>query len=147
MEQNIIKNERGSAGMLAIVVMTLMGAIGAAFVVLSTNEINISANFRDGVAAEYLAEAGTQWAIVQLKTNDTFVKNTGNATGVKTDSADKNGVTPTKGKYSVTVTGTGNSRTVISTGTVSQAKRRVILTVALPTGGGTSGIYSSWNNH
>jgi hypothetical protein len=89
---------------------------------LTSSESNISANFRDGIAAQYLAEAGVQHAIVKLKTDTSFVTATQVSTiaaaNTLNSSAAKNSGA-TAGSYTVTVTGAGNVRKIISTGTVN----------------------------
>lgn len=137
--------EQGSASIVAIIVMTLLIALGGAFITLSSTEVEISKDYRNGVAAQYLAEAGVHWAIVKLKTDAVFVTSTGNATGVTVTSATKNTGTPTAGNYIVKVAGSGTTRTITSTGIVgtgrTAAKRQSILNVTPPITG-ASGIYS-----
>lgn len=139
-----LEQEHGSASIMASIVMILLLALGGAFITLSSTEVDISKDYRNGVAAQYLAEAGVQWAIVKLKTEPDFVTRTGNVTGVTTTSATKNEGTTTAGNYTVTVAGDGATRTITSTGIVGSgrtaAKRQVILNVSLPTG--ESGVYS-----
>jgi len=134
--------ERGSAAILAVLVMTLLGLLGAAYVTLSSAEISTSAKFRDGVAAQYLAEAGAQWAIVKLKSNDaTIIADTDSASG-KTYTSSSLGSGLTAGIYQVTIKlvpgeeTNHKKRQVISIGSVGSsnpAKRMVIFTVTLPT--------------
>ena len=140
-----LAQERGSVAIMAIIVMTLLLVLGGAYITLSSTEVDISTDYRNGVAAQYLAEAGVQEAIVKLKTETDFVTKTGNTTGITTTSATQNEGTPTAGSYKVTVTGSGTTRTITSTGTVGSgrtaAKRQIILNV-MPPSSGASGIYS-----
>lgn len=128
-----LNQEQGSASILAVIVMTLLLVLGGAFILLSSTEADISRDYRNGVAAQYLAEAGVQWAIVKLKTEPSFVNSTGNNTGITTTSAVQNEGTTTAGTYTVKVAGTGTTRTITSTGAVGNgltaAKRQVILNV------------------
>ncbi|MEN6413520.1 MAG: hypothetical protein ABFC84_12325 [Veillonellales bacterium] len=136
--------QQGSAGIMALVVLPLLLALGAALVMLTSSESNISANFRDGIAAQYLAEAGVQHAVVKLKTDTGFVAATqvpAAATANTLNSAAAKNSGATAGTYTVTVTGSGNSRKIISTGTVNKAKRQVVVNITLPSGGGNE-IYS-----
>ncbi|MEN6566022.1 MAG: hypothetical protein ABFC57_06950 [Veillonellales bacterium] len=130
--------QQGSAGIMALVVLPLLLALGAALVMLTSSESNISANFRDGIAAQYLAEAGVQHAVVKLKTDTGFVaatKVSAVATANTLNSAAAKNSGATAGTYTVTVTGSGNTRKIISTGTVNKAKRQVVVNITLPSGG------------
>lgn len=128
---------KGSAGIMALIVLPLLMALGTALVILTSSESNISANFRDGIAAQYLAEAGVQHAIVKLKTDTSFVTATQVSTiaaaNTLNSSAAKNSGA-TAGTYTVTVTGSGNVRKIISIGTVNKAKRQVVVNITLPSG-------------
>jgi Tfp pilus assembly protein PilX len=63
------KNKQaGSAGILAVIVLSLLSVIGAGMVGRTSTEIDISAKYRDGVAAQYLAESGARWGFEHLKT-------------------------------------------------------------------------------
>lgn len=125
--------ESGSAGISALLFMLLLGVIGGAYVAITSSELNTAASYRDGVAAQYLAEAGVQHALVKLKTNeDGFINktNTLNKTSENTfKSSIKNSTASTAGSYTVTVTGSGNTRTITSIGTVNKAKRQLVVTV------------------
>lgn len=50
--------QQGSAGILAMISMALLGVLGTAYVAMSSSEVSTGAQYRDGVAAQYLAEAG-----------------------------------------------------------------------------------------
>lgn len=143
--------ERGSVTLMVIIVMTLLLGLGGAFISLSSTEVDLSKDYRNGVAAQYLAEAGVQWAIVKLKTETDFVAKTGIPPGVIKTSAIKNEGTPTAGSYTVKVTGSGTGRIITSTGTVGSgktaAKRQVILRVT-PPAASTSGLsIDSYSNY
>lgn len=146
-----LESERGSVMLMAIIVMTLLLGLGGAFILLSSTEVDISKDYRNGVAAQYLAEAGVQWAIVKLKTDPDFVAKTGILPEVTTNFAAKNAGTPTAGSYTVKVTGSGTTRIITSTGTVGSgktaAKRQVILHVT-PSATSMSGILiNSYSNY
>ena len=64
---------QGSAGILALISMALLGVLGMAYVAMSSSEVSTGAQYRDGVAAQYLAEAGGRWAAIQLKNKALFV--------------------------------------------------------------------------
>lgn len=135
MGQFFIKPQKGSAGVSALLFMLLLSVIGGAFVAITSTEVLTAANFRDGVAAQYLAEAGIQHALVKLKKDeDGFVSKTNTTTvgTVNTISSEiKNSASATAGSYKVTVTGSGTTRTITSIATVNKAKRQLIVTVKL----------------
>lgn len=128
---------QGSAGIMALIVLSLVMALGSFVVMLASSESNISANFRDGIAAQYLAEAGVQHAIVKLKTDTGFaaatqVSTISSANTVNSSTVKNSG--PTSGIYTATVTGAGNTRKIISIGTVNRAKRQIVVHITLPSG-------------
>jgi len=141
-------DQHGTAALAALIAMSLLVILGAGLVTLSSTESIISAGFRDGTAAQYLAEAGVQHAIVKLKTDAAFVANS-NTTTISANntitSSTLNSGTPTAGTYQVFVTGTGNDRTIIARGTVNKAKRQLVVTLALPANSSGATI-QSWSN-
>lgn len=123
----VLMNSKGSAMVLAMVAMSFLGIIGAAFVTLSSSNVNVSARLRDDVAAQYLAEAGAQWALKHL--NETDVT-----------SATINANTATSGRYTVTITpGNAANKIIISEGRVNHSTRIVRLEVTPGSGDDTSG--------
>ena len=128
---------QGSAGILALISMALLGVLGMAYVAMSSSEVSTGAQYRDGVAAQYLAEAGGRWAAIQLKNKDATVVDDSNTAAGKTYDPVAIGTVPTAGSYTVTVrrnpaTPTDSERRqVLVTGTVGQASRRVVFTVVL----------------
>jgi hypothetical protein len=117
---NLINNSRGSVGLLAIMAMLFLGIIGGAYATLSTSNVTTAARTRDDIAAQYLAEAGAQWAIAQLTANINY------ATAGYT-SPIKNAGTPTAGTYTVTVVQNGSAITITSVGRVNNAVSRTVL--------------------
>ena len=67
-----LKSQAGSVGILAIIVLALLGAVGGGMAARASNELNIASSYRDGIAAQYLAESGVQWAIAQIKANTAY---------------------------------------------------------------------------
>ena len=133
---------QGSAGILALLTMLVLGALGAAYVVMSSTEVNTGAVYRDGVAAQYLAEAGARWAALQIKNNvGTIVADTNSASGA-TYSSGSIATSPTAGSYSATIRrdpaypSDANRRQVTVVGTVGQAKRKVVFSLQMGSGGG-----------
>jgi Tfp pilus assembly protein PilX len=124
--------ERGSVTVMGIVMMMLLTSMGTALLLLSKTNLEISANRRDGIAAQYLAEAGVQLAIAKLKTDPNFVNQTETNHSVVTLSfaAARNCTVKTGPALNTT---SKNERIIISTGIVNKASRQVIAKVLLPT--------------
>lgn len=128
-------SQRGSAALLGLIVMMLLGSMGATLLMLSKTDLQIATNHRDGIAAQYLAEAGIQYAVVKLKTDHSFVSKTETNNYVTT--SQPLGAIPTVGNYSVQ-TGPDpefnntTTRLITATGMVNQAKRQVIAQITLP---------------
>jgi len=130
----LLSDNKGSAMILALVAMLFFGTTGAAVWSLSTSNVKTSAHLRDDIAAQYLAEAGAQWALLQLKANSDFT-----TTGNGVTSEEKNKGSATAGTYTVKVTGDATSKTITSKGTVNKSTRTVVLTVT-PGGSGGNGV-------
>lgn len=120
----IFGGQRGSAGMLALVLLPLLMTIGGIYSMLAMTEISTATGYRDGLAAQYLAEAGARRAIVELNKNPSW--------GGAGDTALGSGATA--GFYQVGVTGSGNRRTVVATGKVGKATRKIRVIVDVPAG-------------
>ena len=117
--------------------MALLGVLGTAFVTLSSSEVSTGAQYRDGVAAQYMAEAGGRWAAIQLKNKVSAVVDASNTDLGVTYNSGVIGTAPTAGSYNVIIRRNpaaptdSDRRQVVVTGTVGQANRRVVFTVAL----------------
>jgi hypothetical protein len=59
-------SERGSAVVLALLAMVLLGALGAALLVGADVETRVAANYRDGMAAVYAAETAIEMVLPDL---------------------------------------------------------------------------------
>ena len=118
---------RGSAAVAAVISLAVLLCIGGMVARLMKTEIDSTINFRDGISAQYVAEAGLRRALVVLYRN-------GNPSGL-TESVVRDSFS---GSYQV-VTGTeGNDLRVRSVGKVGDARRTasVLVHVALePTPG------------
>ncbi|SMD06437.1 DUF7305 domain-containing protein [Sporomusa malonica] len=127
----LLNNPKGSAAMLAIIGMLFLGIIGAAYATLASSNVTSSSRVRDDIAAQYLAEAGAQWAIAQLTANPNYV--TAGFT-----SPIKNAGTATAGTYTVTITQNPDNTTAIkSIGRVNNSISRTVALQAKP-GSGSS---------
>jgi len=142
-------SQRGSAALLGLIMMMLLGSMGVTLLLLSKTDLQIASNQRDGMAAQYLAEAGVQYAASKLKTDHDFVRQTESGEGVTT--AQSLGTVPTAGNYTVHTgpdpefTNT-QTRLITAIGTVNQAKRQVMaqITLPLPSGEGRP-LIIIWN--
>ena len=115
----MLRNNHGSAGMLGIIGMLVLGLLGATFIAVTGTAAGTAVAYRDGIAAHYLAEAGAQQALVELSIDKHWqgVSNMTMGTGVAA------------GRYTVVVTENGQNRTIHSAGTVGNATRTVQLLV------------------
>lgn len=136
-----IARQNGSAAILTIFVMALLGSLGAAFLVLSSTEIKTAANFRDGVAAQYLAEAGARRTMLKLSQDSSWMPS-------PSPLVENLGAIPMAGRYEVSVTNTGgNKKTVVSTGIVNKARRQIVLVLSVGSAPSTAIAVVSWNNY
>ncbi len=115
-ETNHESRQRGSAGITALLVMMLLLTIGGAMLTISSNEVRAAANYRDGIAAQYAAEAGAKRAMVELN------KNNGQWSSSITGQIGN-------GSYTVSMEKQGLNRILTSIGTVNNAKRQVVLSI------------------
>ncbi|MBP2635083.1 MAG: hypothetical protein H6Q72_990 [Firmicutes bacterium] len=112
----MLANRQGAASIAAIFVMLILMVIGSGFVFLSLTDIAMTNNYRDGVMAQYLAEAGVKRAIGELRKSTL-----GEWSGEIKDFA--------AGTYEVKpVENQGVDRIITSTGTVHKATRMVVVT-------------------
>jgi hypothetical protein len=65
-----LRNEQGQSLVLAIIVMFLLVLIGAVFVLLVAHNQGRAGGSKDRLAAQYLAEAGVQYADKMLRTSE-----------------------------------------------------------------------------
>src|SRR3989449_1094427 len=100
--------ERGSALAAVLVLVVLLTMVGVAMVNSTFTEISVAYNAGDASAAQYAAEAGLSRAIYELSQNAGW-------TGTTAAIGD--------GQYVVTVTSTGTTRNVASTGTRGGGRR------------------------
>lgn len=121
------KSETGSVAIVALVIMVVLGALGATLIQQSSTGSKISTSYSDGIAAQYLAEAGIEHAKVELA-NQSYPTV---ATGANSLASVVASVTANKiGNYSVTISPPiAGVYTITSTGTMNKAKRQVIKTL------------------
>lgn len=122
-----VKN-RGSAGITALIMMLILLSAGMAAITLSSTELTIASGYRDGIAAQYLAEAGALWALTQLKKENREVITNIQTTGeYKGSSLTNKNSSATKGTYQVSIANPDHpqdkgSRVITAVGTVSGSK-------------------------
>lgn|GEM_PF-1394089 len=143
-----LSQSRGSAAITALIVMTMLAIVGSAAAVLSSTEGAIAAGYRDGIAAQYLAEAGALWAITQLKKENSVVITNIQTTGeYKAVSSTKNSGATT-GNYQISIANPDfpqdkGSRTITSVGVISVSKAARTVGLLTIGGSGTGGIYKN----
>ena len=69
-----VSNERGAALILALLAMTILMALGAALVVITSTETIVAGNFRDSRQAFYAAEAAAELAVAELRTRPNWIE-------------------------------------------------------------------------
>lgn len=131
---------RGSAALAVIVAISLLLWQGGMLARLMRTEVETTANFRDGIAAQYLAEAGMRRAFVVLY-------NSGNPSGL----AETLNRGPLTGSYRISTAPEGKALRIRSSSQVGAARRSVSLLVQVslePAPGlpATSVTILSWGN-
>lgn len=135
---------------MGLIIMMLLGSMGTALVLLSKTDMEIATNYRDGMAAQYLAEAGIHHGASKLTNDHEFVSKTGINNYVIT--SESLGIMPLVGRYTVQIgpasqPANPNTRLIIATGIIHKAQRQVVATITLPTAtGGLNSMIIMWNN-
>lgn len=127
----MILTERGSSGLLAILIMPLLLFFGIALHALTSTELTTSISFRQGIAAQHLAESGVQHAIVKLKTNRSFIDTTNTKQVSAANTLNSSNQLHGAGSYKVIVTGSGNNRSIAAIGQSGKAKRQLVVAAVL----------------
>ena len=65
--QRILLDQSGLALLAALILMTIVGLMGTSILIATSTEITISGNYRRGIEAFYLAEAGVEEARARLR--------------------------------------------------------------------------------
>lgn len=128
-------SQSGSTALVAITAVMLLGLMGSGLLFYSTTELNMATNYRDGIGALYLAEAGAKRALVELSNNSAWKP--------------ANPYFEGSGSYSIQIT-LGTPSTIEATGTVNQATRKIVLKATIPQGPESpphSIAIHSWNYH
>lgn len=114
------RTERGSAAVAALVALSILVCLGMALARLMQTETSATKNFREGIAAQSIAEAGLRRAIVVLYNNG---NPDGLAETIKRDFF--------AGQYLVSTSAEGGLLRVRSVGIVGGARRGVSVLVKL----------------
>jgi hypothetical protein len=121
--KNIYKNERGSALLISLSLLAMMSLVAIAIVDYSGTDVELSYNETNGEKAFYIAEAGAQRAMIEIKNDISW------RTGF-------NQVSFAGGSYTVNVIDATIDSTLIDTmiirssGTVNEANAQVDLVLA-----------------
>ena len=141
------KRQQGSAMVMVLVAVMLLGTVGGTLAALSATELAISNEYQKGVAAQYLAEAGAMRAIVKLKSDEIFIAQTANGTGYTITG------TLNEGTYTAIVKGSESNRIIVATGaagTGKKATRQVVVSgrIISNAGGGMTRFFlpDRWTN-
>lgn len=142
----VLKRNRGSAAITALIVMTMLAIVGTAAAVLSSTEGAIAAGYRDGIAAQYLAEAGALWALTQLKKENSVVITNIQTTGEYTAVSSAKNSNATTGNYQISIANPDfpqdkGSRTITSVGIVAGSKAARTVGLLITGGSDTRGVY------
>lgn len=113
-------NDQGSATIAVMISLTVLICLSAALAHLMRTETDSAINFRDGIAAQCLAEAGLRRAIVVLYNN-------GNPHGLA-ETITRNDST---GNYQVATSTEGPDLRVRATGKVGSARRSISALVSV----------------
>ena len=111
---------RGSAAVVALVSLSLLVCMGTVLARLMKIEADATQNFREGIAAQSIAEAGLRRAIVVLYNN-------GNPHGLA-ETITRNDST---GNYQVATSTEGSDLRVRATGKVGSARRSISALVSV----------------
>ncbi|MDU4959769.1 MAG: hypothetical protein E6X17_03765 [Sporomusaceae bacterium] len=159
--------QTGSIAIFAIVALLLVCAAGAALVPLTATESAMASAYRDGIAAQYLAESGARWGLAYLQSQ---VANPGTREAIlaETDSAAGKayvpmgligglaGTGPTAGTVAVVIKrdpadpGNRGKRIVVGTAAagIRQARRQVLIPVLIVAAAGETELKPGlWSNH
>lgn len=134
-------NQKGIGLISSMIILSLILLLGNCMLKLSMTGLEIATSFSEGVKAQYIAEAGIKHAIIKLKNDRDFVKETENKTVLHSSKEDFN-----QGEYTVYINGTNNQRTVLSVGKVKKSKRKLSVIINLPTITNNEFQVTNWNN-
>lgn len=134
-------NQTGLGLITSMIILSVVLLLGSCLLKISSNGFDISTSFSEGVKAQYIAEAGIKHAIIKLKNDSEFVKETKNKAILQSSKNDF-----TEGQYKVYINGDENQRTVLSIGKVNNSKRKLSVVINLPNATNNEFKIINWNN-
>ena len=145
-----VHKQQGSAVVGVLLAMMLIGLVGATAAAVGRTELATGHEFKKGVAAQFLAEAGALRAITRLKTDAVFLAQTSSGHGVNLQGTMNEGA-DTLGSYTVHVSGSGVERTIVAQGLAGlekPASRHVVVTGKISSGVNSTRIFTpaQWSN-
>ncbi len=152
------KLQSGSVGILAIIVLALLGVLGAGLVLRTASESSMAALYRDGVAAQALAESGARWGkmlFYDKETRDTIMAETDSAPKTYVNFGQAEAVLgsgATAGTVKVTIgrdpqdSGNPAKREIRSAAQVGPAYRQMVLSIGLPGMEDPASAADTWSN-
>ena len=149
-----MKKQQGSATVLALVTMTIIGILIAGFLPMTKNEVKMGTINKDVIEAQYAAEAGAKRAIAG------FSKSTSDWDWTWIDEGDIALIDDVnKKKYNVAIClasdftksltaseiTSGQTYIITSTGTVGSSTKTVSMTLEVASGGGVFSKYTTYS--
>ncbi|VBB06873.1 Hypothetical protein LUCI_2110 [Lucifera butyrica] len=116
--------QKGFSSIIAVIVMMLLGVIGAGLTSVIIAESKMSSSYNNKIAAQYLAEAGVRRAVLELLNDPAWTGTQGS-------------VLLGNGTYLVSIAGNGDNRTITSQGvigtkgTMNYAHQQAVVNVTL----------------
>lgn len=114
-----IIEEKGSALLLALIIMVMLTLVFVAAITTSVTDMDISKNIKEKTSSFYVAEAGLEYGMGVLKSNPNMLNNDSLMMLINANPNLGNGI------YSVDVTGTVPYKTLTSTGNSSEGETQV----------------------
>ena len=130
-----IIEEKGSALLLALIVMVMLTLVFVAAITTSVTDMDISRNIKEKTSSFYVAEAGLEYGMGVLKNNPKMLSNDSLMMLINANSALGGGT------YNVQVSGTVPYKTLTSTGKAEDGEARVQVGVKR-----TRNPLNIWNN-
>ncbi|MBP2631117.1 MAG: hypothetical protein H6Q70_1745 [Firmicutes bacterium] len=134
-------NQTGLGLISSMIILSVILLLGSCLLKISATGFDIATSFSEGVKAQYIAEAGIKHAIIKLKNDSEFVKETENKAILQSSKNDF-----TEGQYKVYINGDENQRTVLSIGKVNNSRRKLSVVINLPNATNNEFKIINWNN-
>ncbi|HEX9911958.1 MAG TPA: pilus assembly PilX N-terminal domain-containing protein [candidate division Zixibacteria bacterium] len=135
MRKYAVSEEKGSALLLALLIMVMLSFVLIAALTTSVTDMDISKNLKDRTSAFYLAESGLELGMGVLKGHPNMLNNDSLKLLINADPNLGNG------SFSVDVTGTAPYKTLTATGNSSEGQSQVQVMVKRK-----KDPFNIWNN-